>query len=88
MNDTDRATVDAALPAAPEMAAASPELFTGLSGEENSILRAHLTSGWYKQSAVYPTLSEPWKETSAVLDDLGEAWWIRRQAEREAEAGQ
>ena len=27
----------------------------------------HLTSGWYKQQAVYPELSEPWKETSAVM---------------------
>lgn len=72
----------------PEMAAAVPELFTGLDTDENAILRQHLVSGWYKQAAVYPELSEPWKETSAVLDDLHEAWQLRWQAEHEPEAGQ
>jgi hypothetical protein len=90
MNDTDAAYDQEKLtrPAAPEMAAAAPELFTGLNTEENTILRTHLTSGWYKQAAAYPTLSEPWKETSAVLDDLSAAWRLRWQAEREPEAGQ
>ena len=45
-------------------------MFAPLTTRENEILGAHLISGWYKQSAVYPRLSEPWKETSAVLDDL------------------
>jgi hypothetical protein len=89
VNDTDHAGRDkAACPAAPEMAAADPELFAALNTDENTILNHHLASGWYKQSAVYPTLSEPWKETSAVLDDLAAAWRIRWQAEHEPEAGQ
>jgi hypothetical protein len=50
-----------------------PALFGPLSMDENSILTAHLTSGWYKQSAVYPTLSEPWQETAGLLDDLHSA---------------
>ena len=50
-----------------------PALFAPLTIDENKILRAHLTSGWYKQSAVYPVLSEPWQETSGLLDDLADA---------------
>jgi hypothetical protein len=88
MTDIDHAYEEAIRPAAPEMAAAAPELFTGLDRDENSILRQHLVSGWYKQAAVYPELSEPWKETSVVLDDLHEAWQLRWQAEHEPEAGQ
>jgi hypothetical protein len=88
MSDTDAAYEKLTRPAAPDMAAAVPELFTGLNMEENTILRHHLTSGWYKQAAVYPTLSEPWKETGAVLDDLTAAWRLRWQAEHEPEAGQ
>ena len=78
-----------------------PGLFEPLSLDENSILKAHLTSGWYKQSAVYPRLSEPWKETSALLNDLHRAWDIAwneeprpaegspsTEPEPEAEAGQ
>jgi hypothetical protein len=71
-------------PADPVMAAPDPALFAGLTGDENSILRAHLTSGWYKQATVYPLLSEPWRETGVLLDDLHGAW----QASREPEAGQ
>jgi hypothetical protein len=51
-----------------------PTLFAPLSTGENTVLVAHLKSGWYKQAAVYPTLSEPWKETAALLDDLHSAW--------------
>ena len=51
-----------------------PAMFEPLTFDENGILWAHLTSGWYKQAVVYPTLSEPWKETSAVLNDLHSAW--------------
>jgi hypothetical protein len=51
-----------------------PALFAPLTLDENHILRGHLTSGWYKQSVVYPTLSEPWQETSGLLDDLHAAW--------------
>jgi hypothetical protein len=75
----------------PAMAAADPALFAPLTDEENVILGAHLTSGWYKQDAVYPLLSEPWRETQVMLDDLGRAAQQQlqaRQAEQEAEAGQ
>ena len=65
-----------------------PAMFAPLTASENDILIHHLTSGWYKQQAVYPVLSEPWKETSAVLDDLSAAWRIGWQAEHEPEAGQ
>ena len=51
-----------------------PALFEPLSLDENKILSAHLTSGWYKQAAVYPMLSEPWQETAGLLDDLHDAW--------------
>ena len=50
-----------------------PAMFAQLTREENRILAMHLTSGWYKQAAVYPTLSEPWRETEALLIDLSEA---------------
>ena len=59
-------------PIAPDQPS-DPALFGPLSMEENSILKAHLTSGWYKQSAVYPKLSEPWQETAGLLDDLHDA---------------
>ena len=58
------------LPAQPS----DPALFEPLSLDENSILSTHLISGWYKQPAVYPQLSEPWQETSGLLDDLHAAW--------------
>jgi hypothetical protein len=51
-----------------------PAMFAPLTTDENRILSHHLTSGWYKQAAVYPVLSEPWQETSALLDDLGKAF--------------
>ena len=82
MNDTQ------APPADPVMAAADPAMFAPLTTDENGILRAHLTSGWYKQSAVYPLLSEPWRETRAMLHDLHQSWQATRQAGREPEAGQ
>lgn len=50
-----------------------PAMFGELTPSELDILRYHLTSGWYKQSAVYPTLSEPWWETSWLLKDVHEA---------------
>jgi hypothetical protein len=65
-----------------------PAMFEPLTYNENGILWAHLTSGWYKQAAVYPGLSEPWQETSGLLDDLLQARKTPRQAEREPEAGQ
>ena len=74
-------------PIAPDQPS-DPALFGPLSMEENSILTAHLTSGWYKQSAVYPKLSEPWQETHALLHDLHDAHQIVMQAAREPEAGQ
>ena len=88
MTNTDQGRAPAAQPEDPAMQAVDPAMFAPLTTRENGILGAHLTSGWYKQSAVYPTLSEPWKETSAVLDDLSDAWRPAFQAEREAEAGQ
>jgi hypothetical protein len=75
----------------PAMAAADPAIFAPLTAEENDILDAHLTSGLYKQAAVYSPLSEPWRETAAVLDDLDQAskeQYQASQAEREPEAGQ
>ena len=69
------------------MATSDPAMFAALTRDENRILGAHLTSGWYKQAAVYPVLSEPWRETSALLDDLHAAYPAARQAGREPEAG-
>jgi hypothetical protein len=70
MTDTQEAAEYNAGPHDPVMAAADPAMFASMTRDENSILRAHLHSGWYKQSAVYPVLSEPWRETGALLDDL------------------
>jgi hypothetical protein len=61
-------------------------MFAPLTADENMILRTHLTSGWYKQSAVYPMLSEPWQETGGLLDDLGDAHQAAMEASREAAA--
>jgi hypothetical protein len=47
-----------------------PAMFARLTLDENQILSVHLTSGWYKQSAVYPVLSAPWRETNGLLKDL------------------
>jgi len=63
-----------------------PAMFEPLTTDENSILHAHLVSGWLKQAAVYPALSEPWQETHALLDDLYEAHRAARQAGHEPEA--
>ena len=91
MNDTQTAAGPSSVPSDPAMAAADPAMFSPMTTDENRMLHAHLTSGWYKQSAVYPTLSEPWRETGALLDDLGSAWDVAWQAERgepeAAEAG-
>ncbi len=66
-----------------------PAMFAPLTSDENKILGAHLTSGWYKQSAVYPVLSEPWQETDGLLGDLHAAWTAafeaRTSATKEAE---
>ena len=78
MTDTN----PSAVPSDPAMAASDPALFAPLTTQDNEILRQHLVSGWYKQAAVYPVLSEPWKETSAVLDDMHLAWNTAREAER------
>ena len=88
MSDTQAGPDPLVVPGDPAMAASDPGMFAPMTSGEDEILRAYLISGWYKQSAVYPTLSEPWKETSAVLDDLSDAWRPAFQAEREAEAGQ
>jgi hypothetical protein len=88
MNDTTTVTENPAPPADPVMTAADSAMFASLTGEENQILRHHLTSGWYKQSAVYPTLSEPWRKTHVLLGDLHQAWRAAWQAEHEPEAGQ
>ena len=64
MNDTQATANDpAVMPTDPAVAASDPAMFASLTTSENQILSQHLTSGWYKQHAVYPTLSEPWKET-------------------------
>ncbi len=80
MNDTQTGAETSSVPGDPAMAAADPAMFAPMTGDENSILKAHLTSGWYKQSAVYPKLSEPWRETAVLLDDLAGAWWAAWQA--------
>lgn len=54
--------------------APDPGLFAALTDLERDVLRAHLTSGWYKQSVVYPGLSVAWWDTKAVLDDIHLAW--------------
>jgi len=87
MNDTQAVPRhEPAAPADPVMAAADPAMFAPLGPDENGILYAHLNSGWHKQSAVYPLLSEPWRETSAMLDDLPGAHRAARKAGREARA--
>ena len=63
-----------------------PAMFAPLTTDENRILRAHLTSGWYKQSAVYPGLSEPWQETAGLLDDLHDAHEAAMEARAAARA--
>ena len=73
MTNADQGRAPAVQPVDPAMQPADQVTFAPLTTDENGILRAHLTSGWYKQSAVYPTLSEPWKETSVLLDDLHSA---------------
>jgi hypothetical protein len=84
MNDPQTVTEHTAVPHDPAMAAADPAMFASLTRDENEILNQHLTSGWYKQSAVYPTLSEPWRETGALIHDLTGAWWAAFHAEQEA----
>jgi hypothetical protein len=91
MNDIQTAADYNSVPHDPAMATVDPAIFAPLTGNENVILSAHLTSGWYKQAAVYPLLSEPWRETAVMLDDLHKAWDEQHQAsqaEHEPEAGQ
>jgi len=57
-----------------------PAMFAQLTPDENRILSTHLNSGWYKQGAVYPVLSEPWQETEALLKELSEAHHAAMQA--------
>lgn len=78
----------AVAPADPAMAASDPAMFAALTADDNWILRHHLTSGWVKQAAVYPTLSEPWRETHVLLNDLYVADQARRDAQRTAQAEQ
>ena len=59
-------------------------LFAPLSLQENKILHAHLTSGWYKQSVVYPALTGSWQETAALLSDLDDAWQAAFDAQQAA----
>jgi hypothetical protein len=73
-------------PDRPEFGAPDPALFAPLTTDENHVLRYHLTSGWYKQSAVYPPLSDIWRETSEILDDMHAAWDIAFDAYRRARA--
>ena len=88
MTDTPTATEYTAAPHDPAMAAADPAMFSPLTKDENQILLHHLTSGWYKQSAVYPTLSEAWRETRALTKDLHLAWEAAWEAEHgDPEAG-
>jgi hypothetical protein len=63
-----------------------PALFAALTIDENMVLSYHLTSGWYKQSAVYPALSDIWRETREVLHDMHTAVNIAFDAEQRARA--
>ena len=83
MTNTDQGRTPAVQPVDPAMQPVDPTLFAPLTTSENEVLGAHLTSGWYKQAAVYPTLSEPWKETAALLDDMRSAWDIAWKGERQ-----
>ena len=74
MTNTNQGRTPAVQPDDPAMQPVDPTLFAPLTARENEILGAHLTSGWYTQSAVSPTLSAPWTETAALLDDLHSAW--------------
>ncbi len=65
-------------------AAADPVPFTPLTVEQNKVLAAHLTSGWYKQAAVYPALSPLWQDTGQILADLHAAWTIAFDRENNA----
>jgi len=90
MNDTQTATDYNAVPHDPAMAAPDPAMFEPINRDENVILSTHLSSGWHKQAAVYPVVSEPWRETSAILNDLYAAWRADFNAEHggpEIEAG-
>ena len=87
MSGTQAGPRSRTVPGDPAMAASDPAMFAPLTTGEDAILRAHLVSGWYKQKAVYPALSEPWKETTAVLEDLHAAWRLRCQAGHEPGAG-
>ena len=74
MNNTDQGRSPAVRPVDPAMQPVDRAMFAPLTTDENRILRDHLNSGWSKQSAVYPTLSEPWKETGALMKDLHAAY--------------
>ena len=82
MNETQEATEYNGVPHDPALAAPDPAMFASMTCGENTILNAHLTSGMYKQSAVYPVLAEPWKETAALLDDLHAAYDVAAAARR------
>lgn len=49
------------------------DILAPLTTDELSILRYHLTSGWYKVPAVHGLLTDLWWEVSSVLDDLHRA---------------
>jgi len=88
MTETQEAAEFNAVPHDPAMAADDPAMFAPMTGDEREILHAHLNSGWRKQAAVYPVLSEPWRETGGLLHDLHTAWEAAWQAEHgEPEAG-
>jgi len=87
MTNTDQGRAPAVEPEDPAMQARDPGMFAPLTTDENHILRAHLTSGWLKQSAVYPVLAEPWKETAAVLGDLHAAYDVAWQGRSHPAAG-
>jgi hypothetical protein len=71
-------------PNSPEFGAPDPALFAPLTTDENNVLRMHLTSGWYKQGAVWPTLSDIWREIGELLDDMHAAWRIAFDADQRA----
>jgi hypothetical protein len=51
------------------------DMLAGLTLDEMGVLRAHLTSGWYKQGVVYsPAVKcDLWQETKELLSDMHRA---------------
>ena len=62
-------------------------MFAALTGEESDVLRAHLTSGWYKQRAIGPVAPDGWWETAEIIKDIHVQRMAQMDAEDRARAG-